>query len=110
GENIFFVKKGRIFTPPTSSALQGITRETVMILLQDSGLKVEEKYFSRDELYTADEIFLTGTAAEITPVREVDHRLVGSGKPGPVTQKVQEEFFELVNGRSKKHSEWLAYL
>ncbi len=110
GENLFFVKNGKIFTPPTTSALQGITRETVMILLKEAGLEVQEKFFSRDELYTADEIFLTGTAAEITPVREVDHRQVGPGKPGPVTQKVQKEFFDLVKGRSKKHSEWLAYL
>lgn len=110
GENLFFVKKGKVFTPPTTSALQGITRESVMILLEESGLKVEEKFFSRDELYTADEIFLTGTAAEITPVREVDHRQVGQGKPGPITQKVQKDFFEMVKGKSKKHPEWLAYL
>lgn len=110
GENLFFVKKGKVFTPPTTSALQGITRETVILLLKDAGFTVEEKFFSRDELYTADEIFLTGTAAEITPVREVDHRQVGSGKPGSVTQRVQKEFFDLVKGRSKKYAEWLAYL
>jgi branched-chain amino acid aminotransferase len=71
---------------------------------------VEEKFFSRDELYIADEIFLTGTAAEVTPIRELDQRSIGSGKPGPITKKVQQEFFDLVKGKSKKHAEWLDYL
>jgi len=110
GENLFFVKNSQIITPPTTSALQGITRDTVITLLADSGLKVQEKFSSRDELYIADEIFLTGTAAEITPIRELDNRTIGTGKPGPVTQKVQREFFELVKGKSKKHAEWLDYL
>jgi len=110
GENLFFVKKGRVFTPPTTSALQGITRDTVVGLLKDAGKTVEEKLSSRDELYIADEIFLTGTAAEITPVRELDNRQIGTGKPGPVTQQVQKDFFDLVKGRSKKHPEWLDYI
>jgi branched-chain amino acid aminotransferase len=110
GENIFFAKNGRVFTPPTTSALQGITRDTVIELLKDNGVAVEEKFFSRDELYIADEIFLTGTAAEVTPIRELDQRSIGSGKPGPITKKVQQEFFDLVKGKSKKHAEWLAYL
>lgn len=110
GENIFFAKNGRIYTPPTTSALQGITRETVITLFKDQGLTVEEKYFPRDELYVADEIFLTGTAAEITPVRELDHRTIGSGKPGPFTKKIQQEFNDLVRGKLKKHAEWLDYL
>ncbi len=110
GENIFYVKNGKIVTPPTTSALQGITRDTVIELLKDTGTAVEEKYFSRDELYVADEIFLTGTAAEVTPVRELDNRVIGTGKPGPVTKQVQQDFFDLVKGKSKKHPEWLAYL
>lgn len=110
GENIFVVKNGKIKTPPTTNALNGITRNTLMELLADEGLKVEEAWITRDELYIADEIFLTGTAAEITPVREVDQRQVGSGKPGPITQKVQKIYFELVKGKNKKHSEWLDYL
>lgn len=110
GENLFFARDGRIYTPPTTSALEGITRDTVIELLKDAGKIVEEKYFSRDELYIADEIFLTGTAAEITPIREIDNRTVGTGKPGPITQQVQKDFFDLVKGRSKRHPEWLTYL
>jgi branched-chain amino acid aminotransferase len=110
GENLFFVKKGEVFTPPTTSALQGITRDAVIQLLQDEGHTVKEKFFSRDELYIADEVFLTGTAAEITPVREIDNRIIGTGKPGPITQKLQKDFFSLVKGESKKHKEWLDYL
>ncbi|HCU24863.1 MAG TPA: branched chain amino acid aminotransferase [Deltaproteobacteria bacterium] len=110
GENIFLVKKGRVLTPPTTSALQGITRDTVIELLQESGIRVKETHISRDELYIADEIFLTGTAAEITPVRELDDRSIGDGKPGPITRKVQQEFHDLVRGKNKKHPEWLAVL
>jgi len=110
GENLFYVKNGKIVTPPTTSALQGITRDTVIQLLADSGLKVEEKYSTRDDLYIADEIFLTGTAAEITPIRELDNRTIGTGKPGPITKKVQQEFFDAVKGKNPKHAEWLAYL
>ncbi len=110
GENIFFVKNNQVYTPPTTSALQGITRDAVIELLKDEGLTVKEKFFSRDELYIADEVFLTGTAAEITPVREIDNRTIGIGKPGPITQKLQNDFFSLVKGESKKHKEWLDYL
>lgn len=110
GENLFYVKKGRIYTPPTTSALQGITRDTVIELLKDSGRVVEERLCSRDDLYIADEIFLTGTAAEITPVRELDHRQIGPGKPGPITQWVQKTYFELVKGKYPQHKEWLDYL
>ncbi len=107
GENLFVVRKGRIKTPPISNALDGITRDTVIQLLKDEGLHVEECLMTRDELYIADELFLTGTAAEITPVRELDHRKIGSGKPGPLTQKVQSLFFDLVKGKNSKHKEWL---
>ncbi len=110
GENIFFVKKGIVYTPPTTSALQGITRDTVLRMLKSDGGGVVEKNFPRDELYIADEIFLSGTAAEITPIRELDDRVIGTGKPGPVTKKIQMEYFDLVKGSSKKHPEWLSYL
>ncbi|MDX1386999.1 MAG: branched-chain amino acid transaminase [bacterium] len=110
GENLFFAKKGIVYTPPTTSALQGLTRETVITLLKEEGVEVREKFFSRDELYVADECFLTGTAAEITPLRELDDRKIGNGKPGPITQKVQERYFKLVKGGDPKHGEWLDYL
>ncbi|MCE9625733.1 MAG: branched-chain amino acid transaminase [Deltaproteobacteria bacterium] len=110
GENLFMVRRGQVITPLTTSALHGITRDTVIELLKDRGASVKEAHFSRDELYIADEIFLTGTAAEITPVRELDHRRIGVGKPGPITQQVQKDFHDLVRGRGKKHQEWLAYL
>lgn len=107
GENIFVVRKGKIKTPPISNALDGITRNTVIELLKDEGLQVEEALMTRDELYISDEIFMTGTAAEITPVRELDHRKIGTGKPGAFTQKVQALYFDLVKGKNKKHKEWL---
>ncbi len=110
GENLFVVRKGKVKTPPITNALDGITRDTVIQLLAEEGIRVEECLMTRDELYIADEIFLTGTAAEITPIRELDHRKIGSGKPGPITQKVQSLFFDLVKGKNKKHSDWLDYL
>ncbi len=110
GENLFMVRRGKVFTPPTTSALEGITREAIMTLLRDQGICVEERYFSRDELYIADEIFLTGTAAEITPVRELDNRTIGLGKPGPITQLVQKNFFSIVRGENPKYEGWLSYL
>jgi branched-chain amino acid aminotransferase len=110
GENIFFVKKNQVFTPPTTSALQGLTRDAVFKILKAEGFSVMEKFSSRDELYIADEIFLTGTAAEITPIRELDNRVIGGGKPGPITKKVQSEFFKIVKGESKQYAEWLSYL
>lgn len=110
GENIFMVRKNRIKTPPITNALDGITRNTVIELLKDEGLQVEEALMTRDELYISDEIFMTGTAAEITPVRELDHRQIGTGKPGPVTQKVQALYFDLVKGKNPKHKEWLSYI
>ncbi len=110
GENIFMVRKGRIKTPPITNALDGITRDTVIQLLKDEGLNVEETLMTRDELYIADEIFMTGTAAEITPVRELDHRKIGTGKPGAITKKVQSLYFDLVKGKNKAHSKWLDYI
>ncbi len=106
GENIFVVRKGVIKTPRTTSALEGITRDAVMRLLSDQGYQVMETDLTRDELYVSDEIFLTGTAAEITPIRELDHRKIGSGKPGPITQKVQSLFKEITCGVNSKYPEW----
>jgi branched-chain amino acid aminotransferase len=111
GENIFIVKRGAIRTPPTSSAiLDGITRDTVLTLARELGYDVREQAFTRDELWTADEVFLTGTAAEITPVREIDLRKIGSGEPGPVTKKIQERFFQAVRESDDLHPEWLTYV
>src|SRR5512146_52902 len=107
GENVFIVRKGVLKTPPLTSILEGITRETVMQLAAERGLRVVEERFTRDELYIADEAFFTGTAAEITPIREVDNRTIGAGKPGPVTKQLQAAFFEIVHGRDNRHTEWL---
>lgn len=110
GENIFIVKDGILKTPPLTSILPGITRDCVITLAQDRGLTVKDERFSRDELYLADEVFLTGTAAEITPVREVDGRIIGPGHPGPVTQQIQEVYFGMVKGREPSYQHWLTYI
>jgi branched-chain amino acid aminotransferase len=110
GENIFIVKDGILKTPPLTSILPGITRDCVITLAQDMGLTVKDERFSRDELYLADETFLTGTAAEITPVREVDGRVIGPGHPGPVTQKIQEAYFAVVKGQDPRYQRWLTYI
>ena len=107
GENVFIVRKGVIKTTPLTSILPGITRETVITLAGDKGIPVREQQFTRDELYTADEVFFTGTAAEITPVREADNRKVGEGRPGPVTLGLQEDFFSLVRGENDRYADWL---
>lgn len=109
GENIFVVKKGQIYTPPMGSAiLGGITRDSVITLCGELGLKVTERTITRDELYTADEIFMCGTAAEITPVRELDDRRIGQGARGPITERVQKRYFEVVRGEGKPYPHWLA--
>jgi len=111
GENIFIVKKDVVRTPPTSAAiLAGITRDTAIQLMREQGVDVREEPIARDELYTADEVFLTGTAAEITPVRDIDHRKIGRGEAGPVTRRVQEAFFSVVKGKDTKHEHWLTYV
>jgi branched-chain amino acid aminotransferase len=111
GENIFIVKKGVVRTPPTSaSILAGITRDTAIQLLREQGVEVVEANIARDELYTADEVFLTGTAAEITPVRDIDHRRIGRGEAGPVTRRLQETYFSVVKGNDTKHDHWLTYV
>lgn len=108
GENIFMVRKGKIFTPPLNAGiLPGITRESVMEIASDLGMVVVEQNFTRSELYMADELFFTGTAAEVTPIREVDRRTVGDGKPGPITRQLQAKFLDAVRGKDPKYTKWL---
>ena len=107
GENIFLVRDGVLKTPPLQGILRGITRETVMYLAREQGLEIEVEAFARDEVYVADEAFFTGTAAELTPIREVDNRMIGDGKPGPITKRLQDAFFAVVNGRDEGHLGWL---
>jgi branched-chain amino acid aminotransferase len=110
GENVFIVRKGVIKTPPLTAILEGITRDAILQLAMERGMRLEEERFTRDELYIADEAFFTGTAAEITPIREVDNRTIGKGKPGPVTQELQSAFFDIVHGRDSRHGDWLTYV
>uniref|UniRef100_A9U6P0 Predicted protein n=6 Tax=cellular organisms TaxID=131567 RepID=A9U6P0_PHYPA len=108
GENIFVIKDGVVYTPDLSAgALNGITRNTVMHICKDLGLEVVQKRITRDELYIADEVFFTGTAAEVTPIREVDRIEIGAGSRGPLTEKIQQAFFDIVNGRNPKYAHWL---
>ncbi len=108
GENIFIVAKGELITPPLSGGiLPGITRDTVMVLAREMGLFVREERFTRDQLLLADEAFLTGTAAEVTPIREVDNRAIGAGTPGSITRRVQQRYFDVVRGTDTSHPEWL---
>jgi len=109
GENIFIVRRGKLYTPDLTSALEGITRETVFTIARESGLEVVEKRITRDEVYVADEAFFTGTAAEVTPIREVDGRTIGNGGRGPVTEKLQTLYFDYVHGRRDDHADWLSY-
>jgi branched-chain amino acid aminotransferase len=107
GENIFIVRKGRLKTTPLTSILEGITRNAVIELAREQGIVVAEERFTRDEMYIADEVFVTGTAAELTPVREIDNRRIGTGKPGPVTAALQKRFFAIVRGEDPSHDSWL---
>jgi branched-chain amino acid aminotransferase len=107
GENLFIVRDGVLYTPDLTSALDGITRKTVMTLAGELGIEVVEKRITRDEVYIADEAFFTGTAAEVTPIREVDGRTIGSGGRGPVTERLQGLYFDQVHGRREEHPEWL---
>ncbi|WP_165075873.1 MULTISPECIES: branched-chain amino acid transaminase [unclassified Desulfovibrio] len=109
GENIFIVRDGIIKTTPLTSILGGITRNSVITVARDMGYTVKEEQFTRDELYTADEAFFTGTAAEITPIREVDHRQIGAGHAGPVTKRLQKEFFAIATGENPKYADWLTH-
>ena len=110
GENIFLVRDGVISTPTLHSVLGGITRATLIELAKDKGIEVEERPITRDELYVADEVFLTGTAAEVTPIREIDHRSIGEGKRGPIATTLQQAFFDVAAGKQSKYDRWLTYL
>jgi len=110
GENIFIVRGGTVYTPDLTSALDGITRKTVLTLCQELGIRAVEKRITRDEVYISDEAFFTGTAAEVTPIREVDGRMIGSGSRGPITQRLQGLYFDQVHGRRQEHGHWLSYV
>lgn len=108
GENVFIVKEGVLYTPDLASCLDGITRNSVIAMARDLGIEVREKRITRDEMYCADEAFFTGTAAEVTPIRELDDRPIGEGRRGPITEKLQSLFFDIVAGRNSKYDGWLA--
>jgi len=108
GENFFMVRNGILYTPDLTSALEGITRATIIQLAEEAGLKVIEKRITRDEVYISDEAFFTGTAAEVTPIRELDNRAIGSGTRGPITEMLQTKYFDVVHGRSEQHRDWLS--
>ena len=110
GENLFVVKDGVIYEPEIASALMGITRNTVITLAAELGYKVIAKRLTRDDIYIADEAFFTGTAAEVTPIRELDNRTIGAGSRGPVTAKIQSQFFDVVNGKVPAHADWLSHV
>jgi len=110
GENLFVVRSGEIRTPPLPTVLDGITRNAIVTLARDKGIPVHDSPLARDELYIADEVFMTGTAAEVTPVREIDRRQIGAGRRGPITKTLQEAFFEVVAGKNRKYEGWLTYL
>ncbi|OGW12444.1 MAG: branched chain amino acid aminotransferase [Nitrospinae bacterium RIFCSPLOWO2_12_FULL_45_22] len=110
GENIFILRKGVIKTPPLTSILEGITRDSVITLAHDLGIPLKEELFPRDELYIADEAFFCGTAAEVTPIKEVDNRVLGNGKPGEVTRRLQQAFFNVVQGKDEKYLDWLYFI
>jgi branched-chain amino acid aminotransferase len=107
GENVFIVRRGTLKTTPLTSILEGITRNSVIELARERGLTVTEERFTRDEMYIADEVFVTGTAAELTPVRAIDNRTIGTGKPGPITLALQKAFFSIVRGEDAAHESWL---
>jgi branched-chain amino acid aminotransferase len=110
GENIFMVRNGVLKTTPLTSILSGITRDSVIQIAKAKKITLVEERFTRDELYTAQEAFFTGTAAELTPIREVDDRIIGNGKPGPMTKELQAAFFDIVKGKNPDYREWLDYL
>jgi branched-chain amino acid aminotransferase len=107
GENLFIIRDGKLYTPDLASCLDGITRSSVITIAHDLGLSVTEKRITRDEVYCADEAFFTGTAAEVTPIRELDGRQIGIGRRGPITEQIQTVFFDAVGGRDPRYSDWL---
>ncbi|MCL4457032.1 MAG: branched-chain amino acid transaminase [Nitrospirae bacterium] len=110
GENIFIVRNGVLKTTPLTSILEGITRDSIITIAKDSRIDVKEERFTRDEIYIADEAFFTGTAAEVTPIRELDGRKIGEGKAGKITKKLQSIFFDVVKGKNKKYESWITYI
>ena len=110
GECFFIVRNGVLVTPPSDSVLESITQDSIITIAQDLGIKVERRNITRDEVYIADEAFFTGTAAEVTPIRELDSRVIGSGKRGEITYKLQNAFFDVVYGRNPKYAHWLTYI
>ena len=110
GENLFVIRNGKLYTPDLASCLDGITRDAVLTMAKDLGIEVIEKRITRDEIYCADEAFFTGTAAEVTPIRELDDRVIGNGGRGPITKKIQDLFFDVVSGKAPAYSHWLATL
>ena len=110
GENIFLINEGKLYTPALDVALDGITRRSVIAIAEEMGLPVIEKRITRDELYAADEVFFTGTAAEVTPIREIDNREIGIGERGPMTTEIQQRYFDIVQGKNPKYDHWLTYV
>jgi branched-chain amino acid aminotransferase len=110
GENVFIVRDGVLYTPDLASCLAGITRDAIIKIAQDLNIEVREKRITRDEMYCADEAFFTGTAAEVTPIRELDDRIIGNGGRGPLTEKIQNVFFDIVKGKNDKYRSWLTYV
>jgi len=110
GENIFIVRNGKIYTPPTTSILEGITRDTLITIARDLGLEIVEQVVSRDQLYIADEVFVCGSAAECVPIYEIDYRVIGSGRGGPITRKVQNAYQAVIHGQNEKYQNWLHYV
>ncbi len=110
GENLFIARNNKLFTPDGTSALEGITRETIITLAETFGYSVSEKRITRDEVYICDEAFFTGTAAEIAPIRELDNRLIGDGSKGPITNSLQQAYFDCVYGKQKDHLDWLSFV
>ena len=110
GENLFVIKDGKIYEPEIASALTGITRDSVIQVAREFGLEVQSRRLTRDDIYIADEAFFTGTAAEVTPIRELDNRVIGSGSRGPITEKLQARFFDIVKGRAPEFEHWLSFI
>ena len=110
GENIFIIRDGIVYTPDLTSALEGITRDTIIQLIKEAGMSLVEKRITRDEVYICDEALFTGTAAEVTPIRELDGRQIGSGTRGPIPELIQSRYFDCVHGRDTLHDDWLTFI